>query len=212
MIESVRAMAGAAVLLPGAALSEGHAADPVPEKNQMKDGQVLHGQFVQERHLSGFAAPLKSTGDFVLAPGWGLIWNATTPFAITTVMSPAGLLQEVRGKKTMQLAATKLPFMSKLYVMLSGALTGDSSALMSTFNVVWTPRDGGWSLVLTPLKPDDPNLPIKAITANGSEFVDEIDVVKPDGDHDHLIFRNQQIETRALNGMEADLLRAVAKQ
>ena len=211
MITNLRAMAVAATTL-GATIAAGHAADPVPGTAQLKDGQLLRGQFEQLRHLKDFTAPLKSTGTFVLIPGRGLIWSAEAPFAVTTVMSPAGLMQEVRGKETMRLAATKLPFMTKLYAMLSGALSGEWSALSSTFNVVRTPQDGGWNLLLTPLKADDPNMPIKSITAYGRALVDEIDVVKPDGDHDHLIFRNQKIETSAPSAAETILLEAAAKQ
>ena len=53
-------------------------------------GQVLRGHFVQERHLKGFNAPLRTEGSFVLAPGKGLIWRAEKPFAVTTVITAAG--------------------------------------------------------------------------------------------------------------------------
>jgi len=88
----------------------------------LQAGQVLRGRFVQERHLQGFNAPLRSEGRFVLAAGKGLIWRAEKPFAVTTAISPAGLAQEVGGNETMRLPSSRLPFLSRLYDMLGGAL------------------------------------------------------------------------------------------
>ena len=207
----LRAMIGCLLLLSGG-LSPSYAAQPIVEATKMKEGQILRGQFEQERHLKGFQAPLKSTGKFVLSPGKGLIWATEAPFAVTTVMSPGGLLQEVRGKETMRLSASKLPFMSKLYAMLGGALTGDWRALSSTFNVVRKPQGDGWSLELTPLNPDDPAFPIKSIQAKGKALLEEVEILKPDGDRDRLIFRNQKIDTTAPTAQEAALLETAAKQ
>src|SRR5215472_13335374 len=100
-------------------------AAPVVDVTPLAKGQVLRGRFEQLRFLQGFQAPLKSSGTFVLAPGLGLIWKTEAPFALTTVMSPAGLVQEAGGRETMRMPSARIPFMSKLYAMLGGALTGD---------------------------------------------------------------------------------------
>ena len=183
------------------------AAPPV-ETTRLQEGQILRGRFEQERHLEGFQTPVKSSGTFLLAPGRGLVWRTEEPFAVTTVISPAGLMQEVRGRETMRMPTAKLPFMSKLYAILSGTITGDWSALASAFNVVRTPEANGWSLQLTPLNPDDPNLPIKSIRARGGRLLDQIELVKPHGDRDHLVFLDQKIETARPAAHEAALLEA----
>jgi hypothetical protein len=206
----MRVIACCAVLL--SSLMPCLAVSPVEDKARLREGQILRGRFVQDRHLRGFQSPLKSMGTFMLAPGLGLIWRTEQPFAITTVMSPAGLMQEVRGKETMRLPAAKLPFMSKLYATLDGALTGDWSALSSTFNVVRKPQADGWSLQLIPLKGDDPSLPIKSIQARGNKLLEEVEVLKSDGDRDRLLFLDQRIETTAPSAQEAVLLEAAAKQ
>ncbi|CAO3416807.1 LolA family protein [Azospirillum argentinense] len=177
----------------------------------LSEGQVLRGAFVQERFLKGFQAPLKSEGRFVLAPGRGLIWRTETPFAVTTVMSPAGLVQEVKGNETMRLPAARLPFMSKLYTMLGGALTGDWKALEDMFAVE---RGGGtdaWTLHLTPRRADDPTMPIRAIDVRGGRFVDEVEIVKPDGDRDRLTFRDQLLKAEPPTADEAALLASAGR-
>ena len=178
------------------------AADPV----RLAEGQLLRGRFVQERVLKGFNAPLKSEGRFLLAPGRGLIWRVEKPFAITTVMNPGGLMQEVRGTETMRLPAAKLPFMSRMYAMLGGAMTGDWKALDGVFTVVHESGASGWSLLLTPLKADDPAMPIRRIDVRGNRFVETVDIVKPDGDSDRLTFLDQALSTAAPGPDEEQLL------
>ena len=99
------------------------------EPAALKAGDVLRGRFVQERHMQGFAKPIRSEGTFLVAPGRGLIWRAESPFAVTTVVTPSGLVQSVNGAETTRLAAARLPFLTRLYDMMGGALAGDWQAL-----------------------------------------------------------------------------------
>ncbi|MBI2241912.1 MAG: outer membrane lipoprotein carrier protein LolA [Magnetospirillum gryphiswaldense] len=176
------------------------AADPAV----LKDGDVLRGRFVQERHLQGFAQPIRSQGTFVIAPGRGLIWRAETPFAVTTVVTPAGLAQSVNGTETNRLAATRLPFLSKLYDMMAGALAGDWRSLDGTFAIT---RQTG-RVMLAPKKADDPVAQqIAGISARLDRFVEEVEITKPGGDRDRLLFSNQVLNARPLDAEEAVLLR-----
>ena len=176
----------------------------------LKDGQVLRGRFEQERFLVGFEAPLKTAGSFTLVAGGGLIWRAETPFAVTTVMSPAGLVQEVDGAKTMSLASARIPFMTKLYSMLSGALIGNWSDLESTFKIARSGDAKKWELRFTPIAAD-PAMPIEAILVSGRRLAEDVVVIRSNGDRDHLRFSGQSLETASPTSDELNLL-ALAKQ
>ncbi|MCW2236398.1 LolA family protein [Azospirillum canadense] len=177
-----------------------------PEPATLSEGQVLRGRFVQERHLKGFQKPLKSEGHFTLVPGRGLLWRTDKPFAMTTVMSPSGIVQEVRGAETMRLPASKLPFLSKLYAMLGGALGGDLRSLEGLFAVKRESDPAGWRMVLVPLKADDPAMPIRRITLTGARLVEAVEIVKPDGDSDVLRFLDQELTAGPPAEDEARLL------
>jgi len=168
----------------------------------LADGQILRGQFEQKRYLSGLANPVRSSGTFTLVAGRGLIWTTTKPFPTTTVMTEAGLVQDVKGKETVRLAASRLPIMSKLYTMFGAALTGNWEAMQSAFALTRQQKGQAWSIRLDSLRPDDPNLPIKAINARGQKLLDEVEVVKPNDDRDVLSFFNQRLEGAPLTAEE----------
>ena len=174
----------------------------------LQAGQVLRGRFVQERHLQGFNAPLRSEGRFVLAAGKGLIWRAEKPFAVTTAISPAGLAQEVGGNETMRLPSSRLPFLSRLYDMLGGALGGNWQALEHDFTVEKSGEAKSWQVVLTPRNGPDPmSMPFASITAKGSRFVDGVRISKPDGDYDELTFLDQALSNDSLSPEESAALK-----
>jgi hypothetical protein len=181
-------------------------AAPAVEVTPLAEGQVLRGRFEQLRFLQGFQSPLKSSGTFFLAPGLGLIWKTEMPFALTTVMSPSGLVQEVSGRETMRMPSARIPFMSKLYAMLGGALTGDWEGLSSAFTVTRKVDGKGWRLKLEPIKADDPGMPIRAIDLHGSRFLEGVELMKVNGDRDRLVFLNQKLETAAPTPDESKLL------
>lgn len=187
-------------------------AAPTIEVTPLTKDQVLRGRFEQLRFLQGFQTPLKSAGTFVLAPELGLIWRTETPFELTTVMSPAGLVQEVGGRETMRMPSARIPFISKLYAMLGGALTGDWEALSGAFNITRKTEGKGWRLKLEPLHADDPEMPIRTIDLHGSRYLEDADVVKLNGDRDHLVFLDQKLESAPPTPEEATLLAAAGQR
>lgn len=176
------------------------------QKLVLEEGQVLRGQFEQKRYLSGLANPVRSSGVFTLVAGRGLIWTTTKPFATTTVMTEAGLIQDVKGKETLRLAASRLPIMSKLYTMFGAALTGNWEAMQSAFALTRQQKGQAWSIRLDTLRADDPSLPIKLINARGQRLLDEVEVVKPNDDRDVLTFSNQKLESGPPTAEESEFL------
>jgi len=172
----------------------------------LSEGEVLRGRFVQDRHLAGFAQPVRSMGSFVLVPGRGLIWRAESPFPVVTVVTPAGLVQSVDGTETTRLPAARLPFMSRLYAMMAGAMAGDWRALEAEFTVT---RQAG-RITLTPVRPGDATA-IQSIGAVVGRFVDEVDIVRPGGDFDHLVFTGQSLTAGPPGADEATALDGAAR-
>ncbi len=190
-------------------LAAAHAADIATQTITV--GQALRGHFVQERHLAGFANPLRSEGSFLLVPGTGLIWKGDKPFPNTTVLSPDGILQLANNQEAMRLPASKLPGLSHLYETLGAAVSGDIRPLRQTFAVAQQPG-AQWKLTLTPLHPDNPAMAqLKSLVLTGGKFVESVDVDKGGGDIDHITFLDQHMEKANLTADEKTLFAALRK-
>ncbi|MGE5540453.1 MAG: outer membrane lipoprotein carrier protein LolA [Gemmatimonas sp.] len=176
----------AALAAPAVALAAG------PTQSLGAD-EVLRGRFVQERQLSGFKSPLRSEGHFVLAPSRGLIWDADKPFAVTTIITPDGLAQNIDGSQALRLDAAKVPFLSRLYDMLGGALSGDWRRMEADFTVTRTGNDKSWRVSMVPRTSDNVAMPFRSIEVTGGRFVDVIVMTRPDGDTDTLRLLDQSL-------------------
>jgi hypothetical protein len=178
----------AALLCVGAAVAQ------PPQPRPLQPGEAINGRFVQERHLAGLASPLRSEGSFLLAAGKGLIWRGEKPFATTVVITPAGILQIVNGAEVQRLPASRLPFLARFYDMLSGALSGDWSAMAHDFTVTRQGEGDAWKIVLTPLRADDPAAAqLRSITVTGAKFVDAVEIRRTNGDWEQLTFLQQTL-------------------
>jgi hypothetical protein len=175
-------------------------------------GEVLRGRFTQERQLKGFDRPLISEGDFVLAPGTGLIWRTQRPFAIVTLITAAGLVQEVDGTETTRLTTARLPFLARLYDLLGAALSGDWQVLGRQFLVTRRGDARQWDMTLLPLAGADPMaMPFRSVTLRGGKYVDEVRIVRLDDDSDRIVFSDQTISGAGLSEADAALLRRAGK-
>ena len=188
------------------------AADTPGPSHTLAEGRILHGKFVQERRLQGFKQPLRSEGRFMLAPGRGLIWQSEKPFAVTTVITSAGLVQDVGGSESMRLPSSRLPFLAKLYDMLGGALAGNWNALDREFTVTRQGDDTAWHVDLQPKTAADPTaMPIQAIRISGRRFVERVEIIKDGGDADILNFTDQTLSDTPPSEDEAALLASVGR-
>ena len=156
---------------------------------------VLRGRFIEEKHLNGFNKPMRSEGHFVVAPQQGLIWRMEKPFPTTTVITPAGLTQSINGITVMSLPAQKIPFMRHLYDTLGGALMGNWAALETDFTITRSGDEREWQVTLVPRQMDNPAMPFSSIRVSGHHFVENVAMLKADGDSDTLTFLNSTVSS-----------------
>jgi Outer membrane lipoprotein carrier protein LolA-like len=193
-------------------LTEAQAAPPGTGFTPLKKGQILRGRFEQFRTLKGFGAPLKSSGSFTLAVERGLIWRTEKPFAMMTVMTRNGLIQRSEGGGDTRLPADRIPFMTQLYKMLGGALSGDWEAMATTFAMTRRDTKNGWQVTFTPLQQDSSSVPLQSIVVTGRQNVDDVVLAKPNGDQDRIVFAQPRITSEDLTDEEGALLDAVEAQ
>jgi hypothetical protein len=198
----------AAFLLALAAAAAVRADAPADPAAIVRPGEVLRGQFEQQRTLTGLSAPIRSQGRFVLASGKGLIWRVDEPFEIVTVVTPAGIVQKATGGAETRISADRLPFLRDLFDLLGGSLAGDWSALQRLFRITRTGDATAWTAVLEPR--DGSGIPFDSITLKGGRFVDRVDMAKPNGDRDVIAFTGQAVMAGPPRPDEMDAFAGVA--
>ncbi len=80
------------------------------------------------------------------------------------------------------------------------------------FEVRISGDDKAWHVVLTPHQGPDPMaMRIRSITVDGGRFVNHVEIAKPDGDSDDLVFLDQMLSEAPLAADESAALDASAR-
>jgi hypothetical protein len=170
-------------------------------------GQTLYGRFVQERYLRGLTAPLKTAGDFVVAPAVGIIWRIDQPVPSVTVITAAGMRRITDGD-VQRLASSKVPAYAHMYASLDDAITGNWAALRQDFTVAYTGDRHAWRVILTPLQSAGSlSAHLTSVILTGGGRIDTVEINHSDGDSEHVTFLNQVVSNTPLSGPDTLLLR-----
>lgn len=156
-------------------------------------GKSLSGKFIQKRYLSGFDAPLETSGEFFLVPTQGLAWKVSKPFASRLLMTDEGVTQIIHGSVMKVGGAAGL---AKIVTgMMYPALAGDWHSLEQDFKVTVTqsdPSSEAWHASLHPLS-DLMRKFITKIGVAGAETTHSLTIHKSNGDRDEIEFSDQRI-------------------
>nr|WP_315438045.1 outer membrane lipoprotein carrier protein LolA [uncultured Pseudomonas sp.] len=145
---------------------------------QLAKPEVIHGQFIQEKHLRALPQPLLSKGSFVLAKNDGLLWLLKTPLQQDYRITANGIAR--RDGNAWQLLPNKSAGAEQNRLFLT-VLQGDSSGLQRDFELALSGDAQQWKLTLTPR-----SLLLKQvfnqININGGELVQTIELLETQGD------------------------------
>ncbi|MHA3736220.1 outer membrane lipoprotein carrier protein LolA [Pseudomonas sp. Eth.TT006] len=145
---------------------------------QLAKPDVIHGQFIQEKHLRALPQPLISKGSFVLAKNHGLLWLLKTPLQQDYRITANGIAR--RDGNGWQLLPNKSAGAEQNRLFLA-VLQGDSSGLQRDFELALSGDAQQWKLTLTPR-----SLLLKQvfnrININGGELVQTIELLETQGD------------------------------
>ena len=187
------------------ALGAAHAAVPgAGVRARLADVPVLRGQFEQEKQLQGFARPLRSKGDFLLARERGVVWNTRSPFASTLVLTRQRLLTRQADGSTRTLAdQAASPAVSTANALLMALLSGDIEALSKQFRMQETlSADGSWRLQLIPKQAPLKTI-FKMIELQGDRHVLSVHLEEIRGDRTDIRFLQLRDTPNTLGAGEA---------
>jgi hypothetical protein len=145
---------------------------------QLAKPEVIHGQFVQEKHLRALPQPLLSKGSFVLAKKHGLLWLLKTPLQQDYRITVKGIAR--RDDNGWQLLPNKSAGAEQNRLFLA-VLQGDSSGLQRDFELALSGDAQQWKLTLTPRSLLLKQV-FKQINIDGGTLVQTIELLETQGD------------------------------
>ncbi|ROM63751.1 hypothetical protein BK653_25370 [Pseudomonas brassicacearum] len=164
---------------------------------QLARPDVIHGQFIQEKHLRALPQPLTSKGRFVLAKNYGLLWLLQTPLQQDYRITPQGIAR--RDGNAWQMLPNKSAGAEQNRLFLA-VLQGDSSGLQRDFELSLSGEPQQWKLTLTPRSVLLKQV-FNRINIDGGELVQRIELLETQGDSTVL---RMQDATRAQPLSEAE--------
>lgn len=145
---------------------------------QLAKPSVIHGDFIQEKHLRALPQPLTSKGKFVLAKDYGLLWLLATPLKQDYRINAAGIARrDAHGWKMLPNKSAGAE-QNRLFLAV---LQGDSSGLQRDFDLQLKGDPQAWQLTLTPRSMLLQQV-FKQININGGELVQRIELLETQGD------------------------------
>jgi hypothetical protein len=145
---------------------------------QLAKPEVIHGHFIQEKHLRALPKPLTSTGTFVLAKNQGLLWLLKTPLQQDYRITAKGIARRDGTVWQMLPAKTAGAEQNRLFIAV---LQGDSSGLQRDFELSLSGDARAWTLTLVPR-----SMLLKQVFSQinivGGELVQSIELRETQGD------------------------------
>lgn len=155
-------------------------------RQQVQVAPVVRGRFEQAKTIQGFKQPLRSSGDFVVAQGKGIVWQVRQPFASTLLVKPDSLQSRgADGAVSMHMRAEQEPVLRTVNAMLFAVMAADLDKLSQYFEVSGQVRPEGWMLHLVPR---DPVLAqwLQHVDLQGKQFVQQVQLQEARGDRSQI--------------------------
>jgi len=122
--------------------------------SRLAEHPVVRGNFEQEKILSRLNRTLKSSGNFIIAAGLGMLWDTVKPFPSTLTLGKDYIIQSRSGGQKTVLSAQGNETFLRMAEVISAIFSGNSRGLMDNFNIYYSPRvaaaDYEWELGLIP--------------------------------------------------------------
>jgi len=161
------------------------------------------GRFEQEKVLSRLNRSLKSSGNFIIAVGSGMVWDTVNPFPSTLVLGADYLIQSRPGGQKTVLSAQGNEVFISMAEVISAVFSGNARGLENNFNIFYLSASSSWELGLIPLDRAI-NSFAQRIIMKGDSVIRSIQITEQGGDSTKYVLSNHSFP-EALNANERAL-------
>ncbi|MBQ9625582.1 MAG: outer membrane lipoprotein carrier protein LolA [Treponema sp.] len=112
--------------------------------------KTVRGDFTLERSAANKGRVLKSSGKFVIASDYGIIWKSEKPIkAVQVVAKDFSLTEAASGRRT-KIDGRQNPVYLQMALLTSALWTGNLEAVQSAASLNFVSDENSWSLELFP--------------------------------------------------------------
>ena len=116
---------------------------------RLSKNKVTRGKFELERAAKGGKA-LKSSGDFLIASDYGIIWKTEKPIKAAQVVAREWTLTESASGKRVKVDAGKNPVYKQMALLTSSLWNGDLTAAQSAADLQFWSDKESWRIEMFP--------------------------------------------------------------
>jgi hypothetical protein len=157
--------------------------------SRLAEHSLVRGNFEQEKTLSRLNRSLKSSGNFIIAAGLGMVWDTVKPFPSTMTLGKDYLIQSRPGGQKTVLSAQGNETFLRMAEVISAVFSGNSQGLLDNFNVCYSGGASAWELGLSPRNADI-GVFAEKIIMKGGEAIMSILIYEKNGDTVRYILSN----------------------
>jgi len=118
--------------------------------SRLAEHPVVRGNFEQEKTLNRLNRSLKSSGNFIIAAGLGMVWDTVKPFPSTLALGKNYIIQSRPGGQRTVLSAQGNETFLRMAEVISAVFSGNSQGLIDNFIIYYSSNAAAWELGLSP--------------------------------------------------------------
>ncbi len=129
---------------------ENLASHPAPPASLSAPSPVLSGRFELSRSFAGMSGTLSSEGSFILSSDLGLLWEQSSPFSSSLLLTPEKVSQRIATGPTTVILARDNPIPFAIMEIFLGLFQGHFDNLSENFKVYFKQDEQSWQIGLLP--------------------------------------------------------------
>lgn len=150
---------------------------------------VASGNFQQTRTVKSIPRPLVSTGTFVVWSQHGIYWQTVEPFFSATTYTTSDIIDWNNNYQALPANKSLSTIQKYINEVMVALIEVNNEALEKYFSIQWQGTVDNWHLELTPRR-SAVKRNIKSIQLNGSDSMESLHLLAPEGDATEILFSN----------------------
>jgi len=155
---------------------------------RLAEHSIVKGNFEQEKKINRLNRVLVSSGNFLIVPELGMVWDTLKPFPSAMTLGKNYILQSRGGKRTVLSAVGNETFI-RMAEVIRAVFTANTEKLTENFEIYFTGVNTNWEMGLVPKDKFIASI-TERIVMKGDSSIKSILIYEQNGDSTGYILSN----------------------